>query len=276
MTATFIVWQKKFAALKEYWNNIENKFALPCSYHDPSSGLNYKFYKTYVINLDTVKKEKLKKILKKEIAVAKARRTMRINKVSISKNNNSEHKCTYMKDQTIASKCRNWAKYDNRTRCRYHKKLSYGELEKLGTHQMFKNGRARAYSSTCLIKPSTIQDAGNGVFATRHFYPKDPITIYSFTRIITAAEHDTLKGQIEYDYVLMLRGNRQHCFVGLTDPVIGLGLGSFVNAPPPGKESNCQFKFTNPDNLPYLVALKNIYKSEELFVAYNKGRIVPR
>jgi hypothetical protein len=58
MTATFIAWQKKFAALKEYWNNIENNFALPCSYHDPSSGLNYKFYKQqYVINVEKVKKE---------------------------------------------------------------------------------------------------------------------------------------------------------------------------------------------------------------------------
>ena len=106
---------------------------------------------------------------------------------------------------------------------------------------MFNDGRARAYLSTCLIKTSTIQGAGNGVFATRHFYPEDPITIHAFTRIITAAEHESLKGKREYDYVLMLRENRQHCFVGLTDPVIGFGLGSFVNTPPPEKESHCKF-----------------------------------
>jgi hypothetical protein len=67
---------------------------------------------------------------------------------------------------------------------------------------LFNDGRARAYLSTCLIKTSTIQGAGNGVFATRHFYPEDPITIHAFTRIITAAEHESLKGKREYDYVL--------------------------------------------------------------------------
>ena len=246
MTARFIAWQKKFTALKEYWNNMENNFALPCSYNDPSSGLNYKFYKQYVINVAKVKKEVLKKDLKKAIAVAKAKRTTRINQVCQKIDN--EHKCKYMKNQKLVSKCKNWAKYDKLTRCRYHKKLSYGELEKLGTHQLFKDGRARAYSSTCLIKTSTIQGAGNGVFATRHFYPEDPITIYAFSRIITAAEHESLKGKREYDYVLMLRGNRQHCFLGLTDPVVGLGLGSFVNAPHQGKEFNCKYKFTKPDN----------------------------
>ena len=47
------------------------------------------------------------------------------------------------------------------------------------------------------------------LFATRHFYyPEDPITIHAFTRIITAAEHESLKGKREYDYVLMLRENR--------------------------------------------------------------------
>ena len=92
MTATFIAWQKKFAALKEYWNNIENNFALPCSYNDPSSGLNYKFYKQYVINVAKVKKEVLKKDLKKAIAVAKAKRTTRINQVCQKIDN--EHKCT--------------------------------------------------------------------------------------------------------------------------------------------------------------------------------------
>lgn len=273
MTPTFKAWQKKFAALKDYWNNIENNFSISTKYYDPSSGLNYKFYYSYVIKVDVVKNNNQKKKLKKAIAWAKAKRTLRVNKVS--KQRDGEYKCTYMKHQTIVSKCGNWAKYDNKTRCRYHKKLSYDELLVKGTHQLV-NGRPRSYSSTCYIKTSTIEGAGKGVFATRHFYPKDPITGFSFTRIITAAEHKNLFGQIEYDYVLMLRANRNHCFVGLTDPVVGHGLGSFINAPPSGKEANCEFKFTSPDNLPYIVALKHIYASEELFVAYNKGQIVPR
>jgi len=272
MTATLIAWQKKFAALKDYWNDVENSFALPCSYNDLFSGLNYKFYKKYVLNVDTVKKEDHKKLLRKAIAVAKSKRTMFINKVS--KNRDPNHKCTYMKNSTMNSKCRNWAKYDKNTRCRYHKKLSYVELLKLGNYQLV-NGLSRPYSSTCFFKKSSIQGAGNGVFATRHLYPKDPITVFSFTRIITTAEHETLKGQREYDYVLMLRGDRKRCFVGLADPVIGLGLGSFLNAPPPGKDSNCEIKFTQ-DNLPYVVAKKHISKSEELLMAYNKGKIVLR
>ena len=259
-------WLKKLTALKEYWRDSVNQFKLPYHYKDLESGLNYKFFNHYVTNIsDNVPILSAKyKLLVQAIKAAKSQRTTHVNKVLKQKS----RQCSYMSNQSSTSRCKIVIKYGRL--CRHHRKLSVEDLRRMGNYFMV-NGRQRDYKSTCLYKKSTIHNAGHGVFATRHFYPGDLITIYSFSEIISSESMPTLKGKLEYNYVL------KKCFIGLTTPTIGKGLGSFINAPGSSKFNvNCKYQYDKISDTPYLVATKHIWKGSELFMAYNKGQLAKR
>jgi hypothetical protein len=265
-------WSKRLTALKEYWKNSSNKFKLPTLYADSLSGLNYKFYNQYVTNIATVKNPLKKIALLKAVKDAKSNRTSLVNRVQKQKKN---HQCTYMRTQSISSRCKISIKKNNKSRlCQHHGKLTVADILDAGNYNLV-SGRQRTYKSTCIYKTSTVPGAGHGVFATRHFYPGDLITIYSYSKIISSKEMPDLKGKLEYDYVLTC-GDLSKCFVGLTVPELGKGLGSFINAPGSSREVNCKFKYDKTLNTPYIVATKHIWKGTELFMSYNKGRLAPK
>ena len=188
-------WLKKLEALIEYWKNSSNRFNLPFHYKDPQSGLNYKFFNHYVKNIVNLKINSNKQILLAQaIKNAKTRRTTIVNKI----NNQQEihQQCSYMRDKSTDSRCKNIVKTGRR--CRPHKKLSIEDLLTVGNYSLV-SGRQRDYKSTCIYKKSNIPDAGYGVFATRHFYPGDLITFFSFSAIISSVHMPSLRGKLEYD-----------------------------------------------------------------------------
>ena len=266
-------WSKKLSALIDYWNDLNNKFKLPKHFKDADSGLSWRFYNTYVTHFNTVANVFKRKELSKAIANAKSKRTLTVSKVSKSKTG----QCTYMPTTVISSRCHLSATYDNSTRCFRHRRLTFDDIRKKGNYQLI-TGRQRMYNSTCYIHKSKILDGGKGVYATRHLYPGDPVTLYSYTRIISADQKPMLNGTLEEDYVLMGR-DLQQCFVGITAPKVGEGLGSFVNAPDHDsvdRKPNCVCKFDKMTKIPYMVATKHIYKNAELYMSYNKGRVAKR
>jgi len=269
------MWLTKFKALEEFWRNPENSFKVPRQYSDNTSGLNYKFFSTYVINIDKVKNEKKLILLKKAISAARAKTTISANKLL---KNIVENKCTYQKTTLLSSKCRKTISKANSSdkRCIHHQKLTVQDLLKKGTYQLVSE-RQRDYKSTVYIKNSTILNAGRGVFSTKHFCPGELITGYGFSKIITAEETSSLKGTREYAYVLSC-GDRTKCFVGLTEPQIGQGLGSFINSPDHKssnqKKANCKAKYDKNLNIIYIVATEHIWKHSELFMTYNRGKLV--
>ena len=132
------------------------------------------------------------------------------------------------------------------------------------------------YNSTCYIHKSKILEGGKGVYATRHLYPGDPVTLYSYnTRIISAEDQKAnLDGTLEEDYILMGR-DLQQCYVGITAPKIGEGLAPDHNSVD-RKPTNCVCKFDKNTKIQYIVATKHIYKNTELYITYNKGRVAKR
>ena len=266
-------WSKKLSALIDYWNDLNNNFKLPKHFKDADSGLSWRFYNTYVTHFNTVANVFKRKELSKAIANAKSKRTLTVSKVSKSKTG----QCTYMPTTVISSRCRLSATCDNSTRCFRHRRLTFDDIRKKGNYQLI-TGRQRMYNSTCYIHKSKIVEGGKGVYATRHLYPGDPVTLYSYSRIISADQKPYLDGTLEEDYVLMGR-DLQQCYVGITAPKVGEGLGSFVNAPDHNsvdRKPNCVCKFDKTTKIPFLVATKHIYKNTELYMSYNKGRVAKR
>jgi hypothetical protein len=152
-------WSKKLSALIEYWNNLNNKFKLPKHYNDAASGLNWRFFNTYVTNFSKVGDKSKRKEISKAIANAKSKRTVVVQKVSKSKTG----QCTYMLTSAIGSRCHLSATCDNSSRCFRHKKLTFDDICIKGNYQLV-SGRQRMYKSTCYLHKSKIR---NTTFVSR-------------------------------------------------------------------------------------------------------------
>ena len=72
-------------------------------------------------------------------------------------------------------------------------------------------------------------NAGNGVFANKHFVKNESITWYAGKRC-SMEEVEAMRGTLAHDYVILpsLNGIRQVA-QWYMKPEVGKGLGSFVN-----------------------------------------------
>ena len=126
-----------------------------------------------------------------------------------------------------------------------------------------------------LVRPSTIPDAGNGLFADRDFAKNELITEYEG---VEEAEADAKRKQPR-DITHHITRKDSRSIHGLKDPTqaVGRGGASFANDPREASRCNARY-FWRPDpatsgttNKVFLKATKDIRKGDEIFVSYGKG-----
>lgn len=138
--------------------------------------------------------------------------------------------------------------------------------------------RRRTHNS-CLIgngvevKPSTLEGAGNGLFACIDFESGDIITEFC-GKFITKMEADALKSELKHTHVRTV--DFGYLYIdGLKDPISATGKGgaSFSNHKRIS-EANSKFHKVydtkSARNKIYLKATKRILKDEEIFTNYGK------
>ena len=123
-------------------------------------------------------------------------------------------------------------------------------------------------------------NAGNGLFANRYFAKNEAITTYAGRRC-TRIEVEAMRNTKEHDYVMLptstgINTIAKPYWLGLMEPEIGKGLGSFVNAPYNNGGSkyaaNCAFRFDSIEDCIVIFALREIWPLEELYMSYARGK----
>ena len=120
------------------------------------------------------------------------------------------------------------------------------------------------------VRPSTILNAGNGLFSLREFKKGEVITEYS-GEVISHAEASLDKGP-EYRSHFRSLESMSTVLAGLKEPVMGQGAASFPNDIRAKSRYNSEF-YTRWDeskgrNRVYIKATKPIHPGEEIFVSY--------
>ena len=161
-------------------------------------------------------------------------------------------------------------------RCYIHRFLSSNELlhRSIYTFSNKYDGLVRLATSKL---PSGL-NPGRGVFTNRHFVKNEYITTYAGTKL-TLSQVNSLRNKKEYDYILLPTRTGMHkkhaapYILGLMDPVVGEGLGSFVNAPYNGSKfaANCSFKYDPIIKRTVIFAIKDVWPGDELYMAYSRG-----
>ena len=268
-------WESRLEALKVYWSNTSNPFNLPRQWKQkhPESCLYYLWFNRNVLNVHNLPANK-RVLLGEEIRKAKSSRTRAHNMKAFAC-------CSYIATKLQPSMycqrtpCKTFSG-KNASRCWQHQFLT---PEKMKSASVYKTGRS--YYGLVRLAASKLPrhlKAGNGVYSNRHFEKNEYITWYA-GRTCTLDEVKAMQGTLAHDYVLLpiRTGKRltdKPYWVGIMTPEVGMGLGSFVNAPYAGPmyQANCSFKFDASIQYPVIYALRDIWPGEELYMAYGRGK----
>ena len=118
------------------------------------------------------------------------------------------------------------------------------------------------------VRPSTIADAGLGLFALQDFKKGDKIVPYE-GEIITEAEFQRRYGEHPSQYALQLK---KHTYV---DGTCVRGVGSLINTGVRKKDNNAKFSIATRGGLSASVkATKAIREGHEIFVDYGDNFLV--
>jgi SET domain-containing protein len=143
-----------------------------------------------------------------------------------------------------------------------------------GYHKDKPSGDTLAY-----VSDSKITGAGRGVFANTKLVEDQMVTRYDGTiRQHLSTNLRTRQYTIKVEQKKK-KGNNTSSYLylwGLTDPMVGRGLGSFINRPKRGQRPNCIFEVDDDRKTVWVKALKNIKKGTELLVSYGHGFRIPK
>ena len=270
-------WYKKYSALEIYWRDLSNPIKLPKKYTDKISGLNYWFFKKYVLHCMDTKDSHKKKLILKAYGEARRIRTKSRNKCLLSQ---ATFQCQFLKSNNCDNRCKNKPLYDGGKKCVHHRKLSASDLITKGA---FKESgslkRSRDFGSTCYIRhTSTLPrslNAGRGLFASKHILKDELITIFDFDEVLKDNEVRAVAGSHGYAYILNC-GKKDYNYAGLKNPIPGRGMGSFINSPlhsSPLHKANCKWKLNKTIKKPVIYAINDIFPHEELFMTYNRAKV---
>ena len=219
------------------------------------------------------------------IGKAKSSRTVAHKKAVVASRVSEERVlCTYVatKNKRASPSCKHLAvkavsgRGNKPQRCYQHRILTPVEMMTLSVHKAERNyfGLVRLGSSSL---PKEL-NAGDGVFANKHFDKGESITWYAGTTH-SLEEVEEMRGTPEHDYVILptrtgIRQLAKPYWLGIMKPEVGKGLGSFVNAPYIGPlyQANCAFRFDATIQCPVIYALRDIWPGEELYMAYRRGK----
>lgn len=117
----------------------------------------------------------------------------------------------------------------------------------------------------------TCTNRGRGVFATEDI-KKGTLVTELYGHRVSLSKMDELRAakdkRVLYSAMGFYSPKKTFHVLGISEPEIGRGLGSFVNdARGTSFEANCEF-VTATDNKIYVCAMRDISESEELFVDY--------
>ena len=284
-----VVWLASLQHMILYWANVQNPFALPVKWklHNPTSMLYYTWFHRNVKNVHLLTGPK-KELMMEAIRKAKKVRSTISRKKTVTKKKSPPDVvklCTYIHKkggvcctkEARASICGVVGFYGNNVaRCYSHRFLSPNELL---NKSIYKDGNC--YEGYVRLAPSKLPVelmAGRGVFSNRHFIKNECITSYAGTKK-SLAQVKALKNTKEYDYLILPtrtginKKNSMPYVLGLMEPVVGKGLGSFVNAPYKGSNyaSNCSFKYDPIIKRTLIYAIKDVWPGEELYMSYTRG-----
>lgn len=121
------------------------------------------------------------------------------------------------------------------------------------------------------VRPSTIPNAGNGLFADRDFARGTIITKYDGPIAMVPSAPPAASATTHW--ASLMRG---WVVEGLTSPIRGRGGGSFMNHVPRG--ANAEFVKNDAAGHPYygiyVKAKRNIQKGDEIFLTYGRDSVL--
>lgn len=123
------------------------------------------------------------------------------------------------------------------------------------------------------VRPSSVAGGGNGVFTTAlgGYSEGDFITQYAGTMMsdaqVSAKKHNP-------EHTIYCSTFSRPYLSGLNTPVVGKGVGSFINRRDEENASNVKFVYRfakTKDESVWVVAVKAIKPEQELFVSYGNS-----
>jgi SET domain len=207
----------------------------------------------------------------------------------------NDHNCTvttvYMEEQKKKRRATVISNYMAKKRAEYtKKKRREPALQKIKIAVLRDNGdfestnrgfhtKAKSRESLVTVGPSKIQDAGRGVFANADLVKKQVVTRYDGE----IHHHESIDNHVRQHTIKVeqkkKKGNDTSSYLylwGLTNPMVGRGLGSFLNRPKRGQRANCIFEVDDDRKTVWVKALKNIKTGTELVASYGHGFRIPK
>ena len=292
------VWLNSLEHMIRYWANIRNPFTLPVKWklENPTSPIYYMWFYRNITNVHLLSDIK-KGLVNEAIKTAKKQRVslginIRNKKKKMKEKISIESKlCAYIHkkngeccvNQAVARRCAGSEGGgggpfigSSFARCYIHRFLYSNELLHRSIYK--KRNRNDGYVKIAPSKLPSELNPGRGVFANRHFVKNEYITTYAGIKK-TLVQVNSLKNTKEYDYIILPTRNGMHkknaapYVLGLMEPVVGKGLGSFVNAPYRGSNyaANCSFKYDPIIKRTVIFAIKDVWPGDELYMAYSRG-----
>lgn len=132
-------------------------------------------------------------------------------------------------------------------------------------------GNLQQYPSTDLYTHCT-DVSGMGVF-TRKVIQKGTIITTVAGEKISIDEYERLSIMQSYKLRYTIFFNSKNIFQPLHEPVVGRGLGSFINNGGHNNagKNNCKFSYSNKDDVVYVRTTKIVKAYHELFIPYGTG-----
>jgi len=152
-------------------------------------------------------------------------------------------------------------------RCKMHDRKRWKGLTLYDPKESASSSAQNTY-----LAPSKLPDAGLGVFSNTTLREGDYVAIYGVQCIVSRAEYDRDykgTGRLECDYAFEI--STDEIAIGLTKPVAGEGLGSFLNSSYRNKQykNNCKF-VVHEQSVVVVLDVEALPKGHELLVPYNR------
>lgn len=144
-------------------------------------------------------------------------------------------------------------------------KVSKQERENVQKKSLKNSG---LYPTDVDVKPSTIQDVGNGLFAKRTFQKNEHVS--EFVGELFSKEGAKEVSKQQNQNFKAIRGSGL-IIAGITQPIENSGAASFAKDPKDPKKVNTKWYTDTTFNKIYLKATRTIEPNEEIFVSYGKA-----
>ena len=128
-------------------------------------------------------------------------------------------------------------------------------------------------SQPTYLAPSNLDNAGLGVHSNITYRKGDQVALYGVQCIVSRTVYDqeykgTGRKECEYSFEI----SKDEVAIGLTEPVLGQGLGSFLNSSYGNKQypNNCKFVVQDDKSVAVVLDIEGLPKGHELLVPYNR------